>query len=60
MCVQVYCYATPNGMGRRTSRGPHVMQKCLGARRRATPTLGSDGLSGGNRAHPLTQRLSAG
>eukprot|EP00959_Pyramimonas_sp_CCMP1952_P109718 2295038-Pyramimonas_sp.AAC.1 len=60
MCAQVHCHATLNGAGRGTSRGFHVIQKCLGARRRATPPLGGGRLSGGSRAHPLTQRLSAG
>eukprot|EP00959_Pyramimonas_sp_CCMP1952_P253047 5286192-Pyramimonas_sp.AAC.1 len=58
MCVQVYRYAALHGVGRRTSR-THVIQKRFGAWRHAAPPLGSRGLPGGSRAHPLTRRLSA-
>eukprot|EP00959_Pyramimonas_sp_CCMP1952_P352556 7386438-Pyramimonas_sp.AAC.1 len=37
-------------MGRRSSRRFHIIQKSLGARRHATPPLGSFTLPSGNRA----------
>eukprot|EP00959_Pyramimonas_sp_CCMP1952_P234294 4895514-Pyramimonas_sp.AAC.1 len=37
-------------MGRRSSRRFHIIQKCLGAWRRATPPLGGFTLPSGNRA----------
>eukprot|EP00959_Pyramimonas_sp_CCMP1952_P111768 2337766-Pyramimonas_sp.AAC.1 len=59
MYMQVYGYASLISMGRRSPRRFHIIQKCLGAWRHATPPLGVFALPSGNRAHPPIQRLFA-
>eukprot|EP00959_Pyramimonas_sp_CCMP1952_P164375 3436246-Pyramimonas_sp.AAC.1 len=59
MCTQVYGYASLDSMGRKAPRRFHIVQECLGARRRATPPLGGLTPSGSSCIHPLTQRLLA-